>query len=110
MASKNESPYVCHIFVCTNDRSGQRKSCADGNSPLIRAALKKEIAKRSWKPRVRVSQSGCLGLCGDGPNVILYPQKVWFSEVSPSDVAEIIAKVEEFLAVSGEDENQLLPG
>ena len=110
MASKNESPYVCHIFVCTNDRSGQRKSCADGNSPLIRAALKKEIAKRSWKPRVRVSQSGCLGLCGDGPNVILYPQKVWFSGVSPSDVAEIIAKVEEVLAVSGEDENQLLPG
>ena len=110
MASKNESPYVCHIFVCTNDRRGQRKSCADGNSPLVRAALKEEIAKRSWKPRVRVSQSGCLGLCGDGPNVILYPQKVWFSEVSPSDVSEIIAKVEEFLVASSEDENQLLPG
>jgi hypothetical protein len=30
--------------------------------------------------------------------------------VSPSDVAEIIAKVEEFLVVSSEDENQLLPG
>jgi (2Fe-2S) ferredoxin len=110
MASKNESPYVCHIFVCTNDRSGQRKSCADGNSPLVRAALKEEIAKRSWKPRVRVSQSGCLGLCSNGPNVILYPQKVWFSEVSPSDVAEIIAKVEEFLVVGSEDENQLPPG
>lgn len=101
MASQQESPYLCHIFVCTNDREGKRKSCADGKSPLVRKALKEEVADRGWKKYVRVSQSGCLGLCAKGPNVILYPQKVWFSEVSQDDVGEILLKVGEILQANG---------
>ena len=101
MAKLNNSPFVCHIFVCTNDRGGQRKSCADQNSPLIRTSLKIEVGKRGWKKRVRVSKCGCLGLCATGPNVMLYPQKLWFSEVSTDDVEGIISKVEEIL-----EENQ----
>jgi len=34
MAEKKESPFVSHIFVCTNDRGGERKLCADNNSRL----------------------------------------------------------------------------
>ena len=94
MAKQNESPFKCHVFVCTNDRQGKRKSCADGNSTHIRKVLKEEVANRGWKPKVRVSQCGCLGLCADGPNVILYPQKIWFSEVSENDVGEVIEAVE----------------
>ena len=93
-----ETPYVCHVFVCTNDRGGTRKSCADGESPLVRAALKKEINDRGWKGKVRVSNSGCMGLCGQGPNVVIYPQKVWFPNVAPNDVGQIVTKVEELLA------------
>ena len=87
MTTQNESPYKCHIFVCTNDRQGKRKSCADANSTQIRQILKEEVANRGWKSKVRVSQCGCLGLCADGPNVILYPQKIWFSGLSEGDVA-----------------------
>jgi len=36
MPKQNESPYVSHVFVCTNDRGGERKSCADNNSQLIK--------------------------------------------------------------------------
>ena len=98
MNDTNSSPFTCHVFVCTNDREGTRKSCADGNSPAIRAALKKEIADRGWKPKVRVSQSGCLGVCAKGPNVMIYPQKVWFSEVDMEDVEKIVSTVEGFLS------------
>jgi len=94
MPTQNESPYKCHIFVCTNDRQGKRKSCADDNSAQIRQVLKEEVANRGWKPEVRVSQCGCLGLCADGPNVILYPQKIWFSGVSENDVSEVVEAVE----------------
>ena len=34
MPKQNESPYVSHVFVCTNDRARERKSCADNNSQL----------------------------------------------------------------------------
>ena len=97
MAELNESPYVCHVFVCTNDRGGKRKSCADGNSPEVRSALKKIVADRGWKPKVRVSQSGCLGLCAKGANVILYPQKTWFSNVYLEDVDQVVSAIEKIM-------------
>ena len=100
MALQKESPYVCHVFVCTNDRAGERKSCADNKSPLIRKRLKEEMKTRGWDKQVRVSQSGCMGLCGLGPNVLLYPQKIWFSEVSVDDTDQIIAQIAAILKMN----------
>ncbi len=91
------SPYQCHIFVCVNDRAGARKSCADGENAALRNFLKNKVKDRGWSGRVRVSGSGCLGLCAKGPNVILYPQKVLFSNVSADDAEDILEKVAEFL-------------
>jgi (2Fe-2S) ferredoxin len=97
MANQKESPYVCHVFVCTNDRGGERKSCADQNSQQIRTSLKQEFNNRDWTGKVRVSQSGCMGLCANGSNIMIYPQKIWFSEVSTDDMGQIVSKVEEIL-------------
>lgn len=97
MDDLRKSPYTCHVFVCTNDRNGVRKSCADGDSVEIRAMLKKQIAERGWKPRVRLSQCGCLGLCAHGPNVIFYPQKTWFSQVSSDDIPAILKSIKAIL-------------
>ncbi len=91
------TPYDCHIFVCTNDRQGRRKSCADHDSLTIGKLLKDAVNDRGLKGRVRVSKSGCLGLCADGPNVIVYPQKIWFSNVQKEDISEILRKAEPFL-------------
>jgi len=93
MPNTRKSPYICHVLVCTNDRQGRRKSCADGNSAQVRAALKKEVGDRGWRGKVRVSPSGCLGLCADGPNVLIYPQKIWFPGVSTADVPDIVARM-----------------
>ena len=95
MVDEQKSPFDSHVFVCTNDREGRSKSCADGNSQQIRARLKAEINKRGWKGRVRVSQCGCMGLCAKGPNVMIYPQKSWFADVMPEDAEDIIARLEE---------------
>jgi len=97
MAVQKESPYACHVFVCTNDRVGERRSCADNNSPLVRKRLKEEVKTRGWDQQVRISQSGCMGLCGLGPNVILYPQKIWFSEVFEDDLGMIISSIEKII-------------
>ena len=97
MADQKESPFVCHVFVCTNDRLGKKKSCADGNSSAVRKALKQAVSDKGWKGKVRVSQSGCLGLCAKGPNVMIYPQKIWFSDVSTDDSDFIISKIESLL-------------
>ena len=98
MANKNESPWVAHVFVCTNDRGGERKSCADNNSQIVKSKLKEAVNEKGWKEKVRISTSGCMGLCAKGSNVMIYPQKIWFSEVLPGDVNEIIATIERCMA------------
>ncbi len=98
MLDKKEAPYLSHIFVCTNDRGGKRKSCADNNSQLVRSKLKEAVNSRGWKGKVRVSQSGCMGLCAKGSNVMIYPQKIWFAGVFPEDVEEIISEIQEIVS------------
>jgi (2Fe-2S) ferredoxin len=90
---QNATAYACHVFVCVNDRKGARQSCADGRTPDLKETLKKAVTDRGWKPRVRISDCGCLGLCADGPNVILYPQGIWFSAVQTSDADRILAEI-----------------
>ena len=97
MLERNESPYAAHVFVCTNDRKGERKSCADNNSPLVKAKLKAAIDEKGWKGKIRVSTSGCMGLCAEGSNVIIYPQKIWFSGVTSDDAGKIISELERIM-------------
>jgi (2Fe-2S) ferredoxin len=41
--------------------------------------------------KIRLSQSGCLGRCADGPMLVIYPEGVWYRYTSFSDIDEIIA-------------------
>jgi (2Fe-2S) ferredoxin len=63
----------------------------------MRQILKQEIKNRGWKGRVRVSPCGCVGMCEDGPVVLMYPQKICFTEVSLDDIHQILSRVEEVL-------------
>jgi len=89
------SPYICHVLICTNDRHGEGKACADGESVKLREQLKEAVHQRSHlKGRVRISSAGCLGLCAQGPNVLLYPQSIWFSGVTPADLPLLLEAIE----------------
>ncbi len=95
--NRSTTPYKCHLLVCTTTRDGHRKSCGDGDNAVLKGALKDEIGRRGWKGLVRVSSSGCLGQCDSGPNVMIYPQGIWFSSVALADLPEILAAVEPFV-------------
>jgi len=86
-------PFACHVFVCVNDRRGSRKSCADGDNLALKDALKQAVNDAGLRGRVRVSHSGCLGLCEDGPNVLIYPQGLWLSGVTAADLDAIVARI-----------------
>lgn len=97
MASVKETPFICHVFVCTNDRKGARRSCADGDSVALRAELKERVYSKGWKGKIRVSSCGCMGLCEKGPNVLLHPQGLWYSQVNHDDLDELMAKLEQIM-------------
>ncbi len=76
-----------HVFVCT---SGE--TCSEQGSQEVCKALKDEIKERGLKKTIRINKAGCLGQCGNGPMVVVYPQGNWYCQVSLKDVKEIIEK------------------
>lgn len=98
MNKEEKIPYECYVFVCTFDRHGARKACEDGNGSEIRQLLKDEVRHLGWNKKVRVSKSGCLNLCGKGPNVMIQPQNIWFSDVKEENIGDILKAVEEVIS------------
>ena len=94
------TPFKIHLFVCCNDRNDPSKaSCGPSGGVLIQPALKKAIQEAGLKPQVRVSTSKCLGPCGKGPVVMLYPHKIQFSKVTVDDVPAILDEVNRLLGL-----------
>ena len=82
---------MVHIFVCTNRRAdGSALTCcaARGGAALL-AAFENEFAARGFPRGVKVSGSTCLTTCQCGPTVAVYPDAVWYGDVTPADVAEV---------------------
>jgi len=83
-------PYRLHIFVC------EGKRCSAKGSEAVREAFKEKIKAAEIKD-VKVSKSGCLKVCKEtpveaefSPAVVIYPQGVWYKNVTLGDVDEII--------------------
>ncbi len=81
-----------HIFVCCNQRPADHpRGCCDPQGKAeLQWAFKQKLAERGLKGKVRANKSGCLDQCEHGPNVVVYPEAVWYGRVTLADVDEII--------------------
>jgi (2Fe-2S) ferredoxin len=81
-----------HIFVCINERTPDdpRGSCSAKNSKQIHEHFSSEVKRRGLKDSVRANKAGCLDHCAYGPSVVIYPEGVWYTVPTLSDVDEIM--------------------
>ena len=80
-----------HIFICGNQRpAGHPRSSRSSGRAELQKLFKQKLAERGLKGKVRANQSGCLDQCEHGPNVVIYPEAVWYGGVTVTDVEEII--------------------
>ena len=86
------SGFKHHIFICTNQREpgSARGCCNPDGSGALHKAFKDAVAARGLKATVRANKAGCLDQCEHGPNVVVYPEAVWYGGVKLEDVAEIV--------------------
>ena len=87
-----QTPYEKQIFVCTNDAKGEKPSCGDQQGEAIFRKLRETAKELGVHPRIRVAQAKCLGKCGLGGNIMVYPDNVWYSGASVDDVKELAEK------------------
>lgn len=86
-------PYKLHIFVCLGKR------CADRGSEEVLDTFKEWVRASGLKDTVRVSKSGCIKVCKEtstdgefAPAVVIYPEGVWYRNVTTDDVDEIMER------------------
>lgn len=90
--------YRKHVFVCTSS------DCSTYGSEELVEILRAGIQERGLANEIKLTKTGCLKECEDGPIVLVYPDGVWYSRVLPEDVDNII---DEHL-VNGRVVNRLL--
>ncbi|WP_123538391.1 CbiX/SirB N-terminal domain-containing protein [Halosimplex salinum] len=73
-----------HVAVCTN------QTCAADGAPAVLERLR-QAARDSEACDARITRSSCLGRCGEGPMVAVYPDGVWYGGVAADDADRIVS-------------------
>tara|TARA_Y100001970_G_C14129427_1_gene800822 strand:- start:796 stop:1158 length:363 start_codon:yes stop_codon:yes gene_type:complete len=85
------SKYNKHIFICINERgpNNPKGDCASCGAMPIRMKFVQLINQNGLKGQVRANKSGCLDACELGAVIVIYPDNIWYTNVSLDDVEEI---------------------
>ncbi len=73
---------VRHLFVCTGP------TCSQQGAEETLHHLQGNLRARNL--RVCVTLCRCLGRCGRGPNMVVYPEGVWYGGLRPENIDRIV--------------------
>ncbi|WP_418655003.1 NADH-quinone oxidoreductase subunit NuoF [Anoxybacter fermentans] len=73
-----------HVLVCAGT------GCTASGTERVKKALIEEIKKHNLEDEVKVVETGCFGFCRFGPNMVVYPEGVFYTRVKPEDVPELV--------------------
>ena len=82
--------YSRHVLVCTGS------FCSPSRQGRALYALLASLLQREGllfgATRVKRSETPCLGVCAEGPVVAVYPEGIWYNNVSPSLLERIVVE------------------
>ncbi len=81
--------YRIHALVC----AGTQCLAAGGNG--FKDALVEELKQHGLTEEVLIVETGCMGSCQLGPRMVVYPEGIMYTRLSPEDAKEIVE--EDFL-------------
>ena len=84
-------PFAHHVLVCMQQKIEDKPYCTDHGSEEVLQELHRQLRERGLLDQVLVTPCGCLGLCRQGPNMVVYPAGTWYSHVAVGDIKEIVA-------------------
>jgi len=80
-----------HVFICAQARppGHPRSSCAEKGCREVLDEFLFQFQQRQRFDTVAITTTGCLGPCGIGANVLVYPEGVMYGGVKKEDVSAI---------------------
>ncbi len=83
---RDRASKTTRISVCAGT------GCNAAGSRGVGDALIEEIRTRGLDTSVELKETGCHGFCEQGPIVVIRPQAIFYRQVKPEDVTEIISE------------------
>jgi len=80
-------PYRRHAILCAG------KKCEPAQDRALMQYLKKRLAEEGLDQGgdcVRANRGGCLGVCEQGPIMVVYPEGVWYCRLTEAGIDRII--------------------
>ena len=80
-----------HVFVCSQARppGHPRGSCGQRGCREVVDEFMTQFQQRQCFDKVAVTATACLGPCGSGPSVLVYPEGIMYGNVTKADVSVI---------------------
>ncbi len=75
---------VKHVLVCGN------ADCADRGSIALIEGLRQQLRDAKCTRDIRITRTSCMGRCGEGPTVVVYPDGIWYRGVKPGDAEALV--------------------
>lgn len=84
--------YQQHLFFCINQRATGKQCCQNNNATDFLHYAKQQLRELDLlgEGKIRVSSSGCMGRCTEGPVLVIYPEGVWYQYHTCADIDQII--------------------
>ncbi|MDF2802428.1 MAG: dehydrogenase (ubiquinone) 24 kDa subunit [Anaerocolumna sp.] len=81
-----------HIFVCTSCRINgvQKGFCYSKDAVGIVGKFMEELDDRGLSSDVMITNTGCFGICDKGPIAVVYPEGIWYGNLTEDDVERIM--------------------
>jgi NADH-quinone oxidoreductase subunit F len=76
--------YKYQILVCSGG------GCISSNSGDVRDAIIDEITKNNLQDEVIVYETGCMGTCAVGPVILVLPERIFYTELTPDIARKIV--------------------
>ncbi|HBI02688.1 MAG TPA: 2Fe-2S ferredoxin [Paenibacillaceae bacterium] len=73
-----------HIFYCGSEH------CNGQDAEAVIDAFKEQFVEHGIHKEVKVNKTSCLGMCGNGPFILVYPEGIWYYNVTVDDVPRIV--------------------
>ncbi|ADL11819.1 NADH-quinone oxidoreductase subunit NuoF [Acetohalobium arabaticum] len=81
-----DSIYRSHIIICGGT------GCVSSGCEEVQKALEDELDKQDLTDEINIVETGCHGLCEKGPVMVIYPEGIFYCELQPEDMEELVTE------------------